>query len=95
MSLFTQGIDSKGNIIKNNNFVKVFKPQNWSNIKEANKKKNINNRTEILELPQRQKWCPDFKCQRAYMTCTDNNKPRITEKDIKDPPQIIPPSEKI
>lgn len=59
------------NILKEN---KVM-PQKWADL--LNKKKNSN---KWDTLPTRDKLCPDFKCQRNYMTCTSNHVAKISKK---------------
>ena len=50
-------------------------PQKWSDIE---KKTKIQNKWDML--PTRDKLCPDFKCQRDYMTCTSNHLSKISKK---------------
>ena len=39
----------------------------------------------VNDLPPRHTWCPDFKCQRNYMTCTSKHVPKIQKKWKPDP----------
>ena len=45
--------------------------------------------TENSDFPIRNKLCPDFKCQRNYMTCTSSHKAKFSKPFVKDVPQII------
>ena len=84
---YYSNLDKKGNpIIDNRGKNRIFKSSTESNIKTYNKfLKN-----KIKNFPSSNKLCPDFKCQRNYMTCTSNHIPKIYKNGfIEDVKQMI------
>jgi len=57
-------------------------PKPYNTLQKHNKKRAPKN------YPSRRKLCPDFKCQRNYMTCTSNHIPKLSKKMTPDPRQI-------
>lgn len=70
-------IDKNGKQFDPANILKEKKlmPQKWSDIEKKQKKQS-----KWDMLPTRDKLCPDFKCQRDYMTCTSNHVSKILKK---------------
>lgn len=73
-------------IDENRNKETSFKSKSESNLKSYDK--FLKQTTK--RLPKSDKLCPDFKCQRNYMTCTSNHIPKMYDKKyIKDVKQLI------
>ena len=80
-------LDNSGNPVNTDHeIISMFKPLHLSNL---NKAKKFNKDTWNM-LPTSRKLCPDFKCQRNYMTCTSNHIPKFKKRKTEDPKQIIP-----
>jgi hypothetical protein len=63
----------------------MFRFQDYSGLKSYKKfAQNI-----VGDLPPRHTWCPDFKCQRNYMTCTSKHVPKIQKRWKPDPIPIV------
>ena len=84
---YYSNLDKKGNpIIDNRGKDRIFKSSTESNIKTYDN--FLKNKT--TNFPSSNKLCPDFKCQRNYMTCTSNHIPKIYKNGfIEDVKQMV------
>ena len=76
-------IDKKGRPSDNfNDRLKIFKSKDITNIKKF---RDLEKDVRTNSPWNRRHFCPDYNCQRNYLTCTSNHLPEIQDKKILDP----------